>query len=160
MSKVKIDEYKRKFYDVQVDLDIASFVTKRIYLDELDQYRNDMNKEMLEYYGIDKDYEHKDEFNETNKLLAEDLALDEVQEDEWTENAEVQEQNVLHEPETGEETTAGEIWRCVICNEYYTGWGNNPDPIKNYGDCCNDCNTNAVIPARLGRIINNKELRE
>ena len=55
MSKVKIDEYKRKFYDVQVDLDIASFVTKRIYLDELDQYRNDMNKEMLEYYGIDKD---------------------------------------------------------------------------------------------------------
>jgi len=160
MSKVKIDEYKRKFYDVQVDLDIASFVTKRIYLDELDQYRNDMNKEMLEYYGIDKDYEHKDEFNETNKLLAEDLALDEVQEDEWTENAEVQEQNVLHEPETGEETTAGEIWRCVICNEYYTGWGNNPDPVKNYGECCNDCNTNAVIPARLGRIINNKELRE
>ena len=160
MSKVKIDEYKRKFYDVQVDLDIASFVTKRIYLDELDQYRNDMNKEMLEYYGIDKDYEHKDEFNETNKLLAEDLALDEVQEDEWTENAEVQEQNVLHEPETGEETTAGEIWRCVICEEYYTGWGNNPDPVKNYGECCNDCNTNAVIPARLGRIINNKELRE
>ena len=160
MSKVKIDEYKRKFYDVQVDLDIASFVTKRIYLDELDQYRNDMNKEMLEYYGIDKDYEHKDEFNETNKLLAEDLALDEVQEDEWTENAEVQEQNVLHEPETGEETTAGEIWRCVICNEYYTGWGNNPDPVKNYGECCNDCNTNAVIPARLGHIINNKELRE
>ena len=48
MSKVKIDEYRRKFYDVQVDLDIASFVTKRIYLDELDQYRNDMNKEMLE----------------------------------------------------------------------------------------------------------------
>ena len=160
MSKVKINEYRRKFYDVQVDLDIASFVTKRIYIDELDQYRNDMNKEMLEYYGIDKDYEHKDEFNETNKLLAEDLALDEVQEDEWTTNAEVQEQNVLHEPETGEETTAGEIWRCVICNEYYTGWGNNPDPVKNYGECCNDCNTNAVIPARLGRIINNKELRE
>ena len=160
MSKVKIDEYKRKFYDVQVDLDIASFVTKRIYLDELDQYRNDMNKEMLEYYGIDKDYEHKDEFNETNKLLAEDLALDEVQEDEWTTNAEVQEQNVLHEPETGEETTAGEIWRCVICNEFYTGWGNNPDPVKNYGECCNDCNTNAVIPARLGQIINNKDLKE
>ena len=133
MSKVKIDEYRRKFYDVQVDLDIASFVTKRIYLDELDQYRNDMNNEMLKYYGIDKDYEHKDEFNETNKLLAEDLALDEVTEDEWQENAEIQEQNVLHEPETGEETTAGEIWRCVICNQYYTGWGNNPDPVKNYG---------------------------
>ena len=47
MSKVKIDEYRRKFYDVQVDLDIASFVTKRIYVDEIDQYRKDMNKEML-----------------------------------------------------------------------------------------------------------------
>ena len=54
---------------------MTSFAINRIYLDELDQYRNDMNKEMLEYYGIDKDYEHKDEFNETNKMLAEDLAF-------------------------------------------------------------------------------------
>ena len=151
MSKVKIDEYRRKFYDVQVDLDISSFVTKRIYIDELDQYRNGMNKEMLEYYGIDKNYEHKDEFNETNRLLAEDLAQDEVEEEDWKENAEVQEQNILHDPETGEETSAGnEIWRCVICFEYFTGWGNNPDPVKNYGDCCNNCNTNVVLPARLG----------
>ena len=158
MSKVKIDEYRRKFYDVQVDLNIASFVTKRIYVDEIDQYRNDMNKEMLENYGIDKDYKHKDEFNETNKMLAEDLALDEVTEEDWQENAEIQEQNVLHEPETGEETTAGEIWRCVICEEYFTGWGNNPDPIKNYGDCCNACNTNKVIPERMRQIINHNHL--
>jgi hypothetical protein len=161
MSKVKIDEYRRKFYDVQVDLDIASFVTKRIYLDELDQYRNDMNKEMLEYYGIDKDYEHKDEFNDTNRMLAEDLALDDVEEVDWNEFVEIQAKNVIHEPETGEENTAKqEIWRCVICHEHFTGWGNNPDPVKKYGECCDSCNTNAVIPARLGQIINDENLKE
>ena len=117
-----------------------------------------MNKEMLENYGIDKDYEHKDEFNETNKMLAEDLALDEVTDEDWQENAEIQEQNVLHEPEIGEETTTGEIWRCVICDEYFTGWGNNPDPIKNYGECCNACNTNKVIPERMRQIINHNHL--
>ena len=31
------------------------------------------------------------------------------------------------------------------------GYGNNPDPFGEEGDrCCNDCNTTAVIPARLG----------
>ena len=161
MSKVKIDEYRRKFYDVKVDLEMTSFVIKRIYLDEIDQYRKDMNKEMLKSYGCDENYEHKDEFNEQNMMLAEDLAKEEVEDEDWEEHIEVQEMNVLHEPVTGEENTAKQdIWRCVICYEHYTGWGNNPHPVKNYGECCNDCNTNAVIPARLGQIINDKELRE
>ena len=161
MSKVKIEEYRRKFYDVKVDLEITSFAIKRIYVDEIDQYRKDMNKEMLKSYGCDENYKHKDEFNEQNMMLAEDLAKEEVEDDDWSEHIEIQEMNVLHEPVTGEENTAKqEIWRCVICYEHYTGWGNNPDPVKNYGECCNDCNTNAVIPARLGQIISNKELRE
>jgi rubrerythrin len=159
MSKVKIDEYRRKFYDVKVELDITSFVIKRIYVDELDQYRQNMNTAMLKAYGCDENYTHKDEFNEENKMLAEDLAMEEVQEDEWTENAEVQEQNVLHEPETGEETTEGnDIWRCVICSEYFTGYGNNPDPVKNYGDCCDSCNTNKIIPLRVKQIINEQRI--
>jgi len=160
MSEVKIDQYKRKYYDVQVDLDIQSFVTKRIYVDEIDQYRNDMNKEMLTYYDIDENYEHKDEFNETNRMLAEDIATDDANELDWTQNAEVQDMNVIHDPETGEEVDGKDIWRCVICSHYFTGWGNNPDPVKNYGECCNSCNTNAVIPARLGQIINNDNLKE
>ena len=161
MSKVKINEYRRKFYDVQVDLDISSFVKKRIYVDELDQYRNDMNKEMLGHYGIDENYKHTDEFNETNRMLAEDLAIDDVDEVDWNEYIEIQAKNVVQEPETGEENTAKqEIWRCVICHEMFTGFGNNPDPVKKYGDCCDACNTNQVIPARITGIINNKELRE
>ena len=160
MSEVKIDQYKRKFYDVQVDLNIQSFATKRIYIDEIDQYRNDMNKEMLKAYGCDENYQHKDEFNEQNRMLAEDLAMEDVAYDDWSEHIEVQDVNVIHDPETGEEVDGKDIWRCVICSHYFTGWGNNPDPIKNYGECCNTCNTMKVIPARLGRIINDKELRK
>ena len=159
MSKVKIDEYRRKFYDVQVDLDISSFVTKRIYVDELNQYRINMNKEMLGHYGIDENYEHKDEFNETNRMLAEDLAIDDIEDLDWEEFIEIQSKNVIHEPETGEENTAKQdIWRCVICHEHFTGFGNNPDPIKNYGDCCDACNTNKVIPERMRQIINQNHL--
>ncbi len=160
MNEVKIDEYKRKYYDIQVDLNIMSFVEKRIYIDEIDQYRNGINKEMLAIYGIDETYEHKDEFNEPNRLLAEDLAKDDIEENEWLENAEIQNISVIHDPETGEEVDGKDIWRCVICDDYFTGWGNNPDPVKNYGECCNTCNTMKVIPIRLGQIINNETLKE
>jgi hypothetical protein len=38
---------------------------------------------------------------------------------------------------------------CVICENFYEGWGNNPEPIKEDGRCCNNCNTTVVIPKRL-----------
>jgi hypothetical protein len=38
--------------------------------------------------------------------------------------------------------------RCSICQQPFVGYGNNPDPV-NDGVCCNDCNDNVVIPARL-----------
>ena len=37
---------------------------------------------------------------------------------------------------------------CCICGEEYEGYGNNPWPVKE-GRCCNDCNNNVVIPARI-----------
>ena len=62
-------------------------------------------------------------------------------------------------------------WTCCICEaEFDDGFGNNPDPVKKnlkgeyikagnwtgtndpYGEslrCCDSCNTNVVIPARL-----------
>lgn len=39
--------------------------------------------------------------------------------------------------------------QCSICNKKFVGWGNNAKPV-NDGICCDDCNLNAVIPARLG----------
>ena len=165
MSKVKIDEYKRKYYDVEVELDLSAVATKRIYIDEINQYRNDMNENMLKHYGIDEHYEHKDEFNEPNRMLAEDLAKDEIEEEDYINEIEVQNMSVIRDPDAGMETTKGDIWRCVYCKQHFTGWGNNPETIGKLrfdldDKCCDTCNTNHVIPARLSDIINNKNLKE
>lgn len=49
---------------------------------------------------------------------------------------------------------AKKVRKCCICSKgmpvgYY---GNNPEPIKISGVCCDECNRNVVIPARLVRI--------
>lgn len=38
---------------------------------------------------------------------------------------------------------------CCICGEPKEGYGNNPDPYKQTGRCCDACNLKFVIPARL-----------
>lgn len=38
---------------------------------------------------------------------------------------------------------------CCICGEPIVGFGNNPDPVKKQGRCCDNCNTLYVIPARM-----------
>ena len=38
---------------------------------------------------------------------------------------------------------------CCICGKEFTGWGKNPWPIKQKGECCNECNADKVIPARI-----------
>jgi DNA-directed RNA polymerase subunit RPC12/RpoP len=50
-----------------------------------------------------------------------------------------------------------ETYKCCICGKEFTGWGNNPWPVKNsegkdFGPndrCCNECNSEFVIPARI-----------
>lgn len=48
------------------------------------------------------------------------------------------------------------IRRCCICGKPFRmgEWGNNPEPVKPYssGMCCDDCNLNKVVPARLAAI--------
>lgn len=41
---------------------------------------------------------------------------------------------------------------CCICGDYFTGYGNNPSPLKEAGQCCDKCNNAFVIPARLGKL--------
>jgi hypothetical protein len=48
-----------------------------------------------------------------------------------------------------------EDYYCVLCGEGIEEWGNNPEPVSSVGRCCNACNWNEVIPARLGLL--NKE---
>ena len=38
---------------------------------------------------------------------------------------------------------------CCICGMGFSEWGNNPDPVKSSGTCCDSCNNTYVIPARL-----------
>lgn len=44
---------------------------------------------------------------------------------------------------------AKEEKKCVICGDKFTGHGNNPWPIKKEGQCCDSCNYNVVLPARI-----------
>ena len=43
---------------------------------------------------------------------------------------------------------------CCICNEKFIGWGNNPYPIKEDGECCKPCDDNVVVPARMKEYSN------
>lgn len=39
---------------------------------------------------------------------------------------------------------------CEICGELQYGYGNNPQPVVDHGLCCDKCNYEKVIPARMG----------
>ena len=45
--------------------------------------------------------------------------------------------------------------KCVLCKEHLSGtpYGNNPQPIRKKGKCCDRCNNDKVIPARMSGSI-------
>lgn len=46
---------------------------------------------------------------------------------------------------------AEQAFMCCFCNRAFKGWGNNPYPLNKdeKARCCDDCNANLVVPARL-----------
>jgi hypothetical protein len=44
-------------------------------------------------------------------------------------------------------------FKCVLCKKKSVGYGNNPAPIKNKGQCCDNCNMRKVIPARFAGLF-------
>ena len=46
---------------------------------------------------------------------------------------------------------------CCICGEEIDGYGNNPEPYKHEGRCCDSCNAKFVIPARLAALETKEE---
>lgn len=48
-----------------------------------------------------------------------------------------------------EDPYTGKLWYYCLCGRLCSGWGNNPDPLKDEGRCCDQCNTEKVIPARI-----------
>lgn len=43
----------------------------------------------------------------------------------------------------------GEKEVCCICGRVINGYGNNPDPFKRRGRCCDKCNSAYVLPIRM-----------
>ena len=52
-----------------------------------------------------------------------------------------------------------ETKKCCICGKEFVGWGNNPYPVKDDGECCDMCKFQEVLPARL-RQMNERERYE
>lgn len=53
------------------------------------------------------------------------------------------------------------VRHCVICGKVLPKgeYGNNPEPVKPFssGVCCNDCNMDKVLPARLAALPKRQE---
>ena len=47
--------------------------------------------------------------------------------------------------------------QCVLCGGKFYGMGANPSPLADTGECCNYCDTNLVIPARVTQYLNAKK---
>jgi len=47
--------------------------------------------------------------------------------------------------------TGRQTFYCMLCKEFYYGYGNNARPVAN-GRCCDECNATKVIPARLAQL--------
>lgn len=43
---------------------------------------------------------------------------------------------------------------CVLCKGHLSNpYGNNPQPVRKRGKCCDKCNYNKVLPARMGGLV-------
>ena len=154
MSKpLLINEYERKHYDVEIQYQLVATVTKRIYIDEMaEQIDNYYECGELEEHDIICEEVGEDEHHNNNRNFAEFSAEDLV-EDEELHGAEVTKAFVTGSEE-GSEQWGDEVWKCVLCKEHFTGYGNNPDPLaQGKGECCDVCNTNQVIPARIKMMV-------
>lgn len=42
-------------------------------------------------------------------------------------------------------------YECCLCGKIFTDWGNNPYPVNEDPNalCCDSCNMNIVLPARI-----------
>ncbi len=59
--------------------------------------------------------------------------------------------NVMAEVMTKLESGTKEKQICILCGAEIDGFGNNPEPVASFdqGRCCDKCNRNLVIPARI-----------
>jgi hypothetical protein len=51
-------------------------------------------------------------------------------------------------------------YKCCLCKRQKYGFGNNPAPCSDNGRCCDECNVNIVIPARVDLMVERKFLEK
>ena len=130
------DTELRKYYDLEYTVTAHGAGQQRVFLDDIDH--DDFSDEALE----DAKEEVRMNPDCEGDLMGDwEMVDDSVDIQEW---------------EEGDNS-----WECVLCNEEFIGgYGNNPDPVvKEWSArCCNSCNTNIVIPARLKEAMECNEL--
>ena len=47
---------------------------------------------------------------------------------------------------------------CCLCGEEFEGYGNDPTPLKESGECCGRCNAEKVIPVRYEALLASGEI--
>ena len=132
---VQHEEKRKKFSDI--DTAPEETVNKE-YDDRLT--KDDLkDKEVIkDFKAINEDYDGEQESTEENCEVENPFELDFERINAYGES--------LDNP----------TFTCCICGDEYEGYGNNPWPIKKEGRCCDMCNANKVIPARL-EMLNNKK---
>ena len=137
MSFNGIEDTKlRKYYDIEYSATAMGYSTQRVYLDDIghDDFSEGALEDAKEEIQMNPDCEG-DLFGEW------EMADDHIE---------------IQEYEEGDNS-----WKCCLCDEEFIGgYGNNPDPVvmKYDARCCNACNTNVVIPARLKEAMECNEL--
>jgi len=54
------------------------------------------------------------------------------------------------------------MYKCCICNKETSGYGNNPYPVMEEGERCDECNFIEVLPARISMVYekNNNDMNK
>lgn len=47
---------------------------------------------------------------------------------------------------------------CCLCGEEFEGYGNDPAPLKESGECCDRCNAEKVLPTRFEAVLASGEI--
>lgn len=59
--------------------------------------------------------------------------------------------------EMADELRQNPLTKCVLCGDTFKGMGANPSPLADSGECCDYCDTNLVIPARITQYMNSQK---
>jgi len=129
------DEELKKYYDIEYVAKAWGAGNQRVFLDDIgfEDFSDEALEDAKAEVGMNPECEG-DLFGDW------EMVDDSVEIQEW---------------EEGDNS-----WECVLCNETFIGgFGNNPEPVvKEWSArCCDACNTNIVIPARLKEAIEANE---